>query len=235
MVAYVAPFSWASAGRVAPVPASSAFTRPPCVTTRSRCTPFPVAAIGAGGIGWAGSADGGSRLLHTRDGRVSWEAREAPFGVLPLAALQVVHTRDGSPPVLMAATYDPRLQVTQLWRTLDQGASWERGRQVPTAWPVEATGESPPLLTLGNLLFVERPDGSWAQMTIRGISGVRRVAGAGDTLFTLTTAGILRSRDRGLTWVRDDAGLPGDQVMDIAVADGDIYALLAGGTSGRDR
>ncbi len=184
--------------------------------------------FGSGGSGWAGSADG-SRLLHTRDGGSSWDMCEAPFGVLPLAALQVAQGRDERHPVLMAATYDPRLQMAQLWRTLDDGLSWERGVQVRTEWPIVATCHAPPLLALGTVLLVERTDGTWVQTGIRQDCHVRRVSGDDRVLLSLTTAGIFRSADGGQTWTGEDTGLPIDQIMDIAVAGGAVYVLLAGG------
>ena len=184
--------------------------------------------FGADGIGWAGSADG-SRLLRTGDGGASWEPHEAPFGVLPLAALQLAGKHGQLTPVLMAATYHPRLQMAQLWRTLDDGVNWQRGAQVRTGWPIVATWHAPPLLALGSSVFVERADGSWAQTSIGQGFGVRRVAGNEQMLLALTTGGLFRSDDQGSTWTRDDAGVPIEQAMDIAVAGDVLYLLLAGG------
>jgi photosystem II stability/assembly factor-like uncharacterized protein len=175
----------------------------------------------ADGHGWAGSADS-SRLLRTRDGGLSWEPLDPPFGVLPLAALQAV------PGALFAATYDPRRQTAQLWRSADDGASWERGAEVRTAWPIVATCDRPPLLALGGTIFFQRDGGSWRQST-PGSGGIRRVACQGDTLLILAEGGVYRSDDGGASWQRDDAGLPIPQVMDIALKDGNVYALLAGG------
>lgn len=172
------------------------------------------------GSGWAASSDS-TRLLRTRDGGRSWESLAAPFGVLPLAAL--LATADA----VIAATYDPRRQVAQLWRSTDDGTTWARGAEIATDWPIVATHHCPALLTLGSYAFAERAAGNWERVALGG--GVRRVVGRGRALLALTTVGLLRSMDGGTTWARDDAGLPIEQVMDIALDEGGLYALLAGG------
>jgi hypothetical protein len=178
--------------------------------------------FGVGGSGWAGSADG-SRLLRTHDGGTTWEACESPFGVLRLAALQA------TPGALLAVTYEPQLQLAQPWRSFDGGQVWERGAQVRTAWPIVATCATPALFALGDTVYAQRPDGDWGHSPIGASGVVRRIVGASDTLLALTTAGIYRSLDQGITWARWDEQLPIEQIMDLALADGRVYALLAGG------
>lgn len=174
------------------------------------------------GLGLAGSADG-ARLLQTTDGGERWREIASPFGMLPLAALQAF--RDS----FVAITYDPRLEVAQVWWSGDDGGSWERGLQAKTAWPVVAVLDDPPLLTLGGTALVQGPDGSWFRTTVTERGGVRRVVGNGSTLLALTSMGIRNSHDRGATWMPGDEGLPADQILDIALSGDMLYALLTDG------
>lgn len=172
------------------------------------------------GTGWAGNIDG-TYLFHSGDRGLSWQPLDSPFGVLPLVALQA------TPDLLMAATYDPQRQIAGLWRSED-GAGWTRGAAMHTPWPLVATQADPPALTLGDTLFMERLAGNWIHAMLPG-SGIRRIAAEGSTVLALTTAGIMRSDDLGLNWVRDDEDLPVAQIMDIAVENSTLYVLLAGG------
>ena len=173
------------------------------------------------GTGWAGSADA-SRLLRTGNAGRSWQPLESPFGVLPLAALQA--TADS----LFAATFDPRRQIAQLWRSDDDGSHWQRGAEVGTRWPIVATHSQPPLLTLGGTILVQTTEGAWEQVSLGG-AGVRRVLGDQSGLLALAEDGVFSSLDSGKTWSRDGTGLPLDQVIDLAQHNGELYALLAGG------
>ena len=79
--------------------------------------------FGAEGRGWAGvTPDGG--LLRTEDDGRTWKRLAAPFGVLPLVALQAL---SGS---LIAATYDERQHAVAIWRSEDAGGAMDarRGR-----------------------------------------------------------------------------------------------------------
>ena len=78
------------------------------------------------GAGWAGLTTDGA-LLRTGDSGQTWERLGAPFGVLPLVALQAIPGADASSPSLTAATYDGRQQAVALWRSDDGGAHWRRG------------------------------------------------------------------------------------------------------------
>ncbi len=179
--------------------------------------------FGPVGKGWAGSADG-RRLLRTLDAGATWDPIHPPFGVLPLAALQA------QPDALIAATFDPRQQLVQLWRSHDDGESWERGAGARTAWPIVATLGEPSALTVGGLMFIQTPDGGWKQSQIGDDGGrARRVVSDGEIILCLSTTGIHRSTDQGSTWIRNDEGLPVAQIMDIEVCDGMLYVLLSGG------
>ena len=83
-------------------------------------------------------------------------------------------------------------------------------------------------MTIGATITVQQPDGAWRQSTV-GQTGIRRVVSAGPTLLALTADGIWRSDNLGASWTRDDADLPVDQIVDIAIAGGILYVLLAGG------
>jgi photosystem II stability/assembly factor-like uncharacterized protein len=177
----------------------------------------------AEGRGWAGVTQDGA-LLRTEDDGRTWTRLAAPFGVLPLVALQA-HARPGS---LVAATYDDRQHAIALWRSLDSGVRWRRGADAFTPWPVVATWGSPPVVTVGNVIAVQQPDGMWHRTAV-GEMGIRRVVGSGALLVALVGDGLWRSDDHGAAWSRDDMGLPLAQIADIALAGKTFYALLGGG------
>ena len=180
------------------------------------------------GSGWAAvTAEDG--VLRIRPGSQQWETLPSPFGVLPLVALQAIPGSAGSSSAsLMAATYDAQQRAVTVWRSDDEGEHWRRGGDSDTAWPVVASCGSPPLLTIGNVVTVRLPDGTWRQTPV-GETGFRRVVTDGQRLVALAVDGVWRSEILGATWERDDAGLPVDQVMDIALEAGVLYVLLAGG------
>jgi photosystem II stability/assembly factor-like uncharacterized protein len=173
--------------------------------------------------GWAGvTPDGG--LLRTDDDGRTWARLAAPFGVLPLVALQA----QAPPGSLVAATYDERRQAVALWRSEDGGEHWRRGADASTSWPVVATWGSPPVVTVGNVIAVQQPDGLWHRTAV-GEMGIRRIVGSGTLLFAQAGDGLWRSDDCGASWSRDDMGLPLAQIADIALAGETFYALLASG------
>jgi photosystem II stability/assembly factor-like uncharacterized protein len=179
--------------------------------------------FGANGLGWAATVIG-NRLWHTPDGGSTWEPRETPFGMLRLVALQATAE------MLLAVTYNFQQQVAQPWRSFDGGQTWALGNPIKTVWPVVATFAEPPLFSIGHAIYVQQPDGNWQQLMVgpEG-SAVRRIVGNSQMLLALTTDGLYRSPDQGHNWVRAADELPVEQVIDIALAEGLLYALLAGG------
>lgn len=179
--------------------------------------------FGSAGLGWAASSDG-AQLWRTRDGGHTWQALDPPFGALPLAALQAM------PHGLIAATYDRRLQLAQLWLSTDDGATWRRGAEAKTNWPVVAACAEPLVITLGDQAFVHEFGGHWGQYPVGADrAGVRRIAAWGQSLFALTASRLLRSADGGLNWL-PEADVPmANEILDMAVADGVLYLLLSGG------
>lgn len=175
---------------------------------------------------WVASTDGTS-LLHSADEGATWQPLPAPFGVLPLVALQAVADR------LLAATYDPRQYRICLWYSTDDGKTWIRSMEVSTNWPVVATCTQPPALSIASILFFEHAAGKWQQVTVgHDGSPVRRVLGVQiaekNILLALTTTGILRSEDMGETWQQENAGLPVSPILDIAITGTTLFVLLAG-------
>ncbi len=177
--------------------------------------------------GWAGGGNAG--LLGTQDGGRTWDSLPAPFGVLPLVALQALPAWPGRATVLlMAATYDERRHAVTLWRSDDGGEHWVRGADSFTNWPLVATCDEPPAIAIGSTVTIQQADGSWQQAMV-GDEGLRRVVGRGRLVMALSGTGLWRSDDAGAIWERSDLELPIEEVLDIAL-DGDVlYVLLAGG------
>lgn len=180
----------------------------------------------ADGTGFAGSADG-VRLLRTRDFGITWENLYSPFGVLPLTALQIFGVPAGMPAMVMAATFDPRRSIAQLWRSVNDGEKWERGAEINVNWPLVSTLEQPPVFTIGGQALFWQPDSRWDARKVGDGSGIRRLVGNERVLFALTTGGIFRSDDLGQNW--ESIGEDLLQAIDIALDDSTFYILLAGG------
>ena len=176
---------------------------------------------------WVSGVDGAS-LLHSADGGEHWSPLDAPFGVLPLVALEAVAQR------LVAATYDPRQQQVCLWYSHDEGKSWIRSLEAATRWPIVATCKLPAAVGIGNILFLEQEAWRWQQVVVPGNgSAIRRVLGferdGPPGLLVLTTGGIQRSDDLGQTWQPEHDGLPLEQIVDLAYAGKTLSVLLTGG------
>lgn len=173
-----------------------------------------------------GYAAGGNYLLRTTDHGATWDALTAPFGVLRLVALQALAEPAGT---LVGISYDPRLHVAQIWHSSDAGEHWSRGAQMSTSFEQVSTLAAPPLFTLGGFVFMRNASGNWEQQRVGDGSGIRRIVGNTRILFALTTSGIYRSDDRGMTWQMLDSEIAVEQIVDIALVDDILYALVAGG------
>lgn len=173
---------------------------------------------------WAIAADN-KQLLQSADGGTDWQTLSAPFGVLPVVALQAASDR------LFAATYDPRLHRAQVWYSTDNGQNWIQSLEAQTSWPIVATCSFPAALSVGNVLFLEQSTGHWKQISVGGRGeAIRRILGIQLEkqllLFVLTTAGLQRSDDLGETWQYQDSGLAGEQILDIAGSGTTLTVLL---------
>jgi photosystem II stability/assembly factor-like uncharacterized protein len=175
---------------------------------------------------WVASADG-RRLWHSADAGVCWRALTPPFGVLPLAALQA------TPELLIAVTYDPRQYRVCLWSSADAGASWTRGLEAETGWPLVATCGRPLALGIGNMLLLDTPAG-WRRLPVgHGGGGIRRILaweqGRERRLFVLAGAGLFCSRDDGESWQAVHDELPWQRIVDVACSASRLVVLLSGG------
>lgn len=180
------------------------------------------------GRGWAGSVDG-QHLLTTTDNGQSWQALEAPFGILPLAALQA------APDIVFAATYDARQEVAHLWRSQHDGQRWRREAEARTSWSIVATCDRPPALTLGHLLFLQPPEQEeWQQVAVDG-TPIRRVIGNGVVLLVLTVDGLHLSDDFGQNWTTLTLPFAVDDIVDMALEEENLYLLLRGGRLKRNQ
>ncbi len=177
----------------------------------------------ADGRGWAAPARHGDALLHTTDGGATWESVPAPFGALPLTALQAVEGGG-----VLAATTDRRQGSVQLWASADDGTTWLREARAETPWPVVDSLGEPGLLSLGRALCVRDRNGEWSQWAELD-DGVRAVAGDRSGVVVLTPGGIWTVTDDGRPDARLDEGVAVDEVLDIEVADGILVALLTEG------
>jgi photosystem II stability/assembly factor-like uncharacterized protein len=186
-----------------------------------------IRAQGAGTQIWTASADG-TRLLRSADGGANWQQLPAPFGILPLVAMQAIADR------LLAATYDPRQYRVCLWYSTDGGENWVRSIEAGTGWPLVSSCPQPAAFSIGNVLFLEQAPGQWRQAVV-GSDGspVRRVLSFqqdGEPVFlALTTSGIQRSDDGGASWRPVSTDLPGEQMLDIALVGEALYVLLTAG------
>jgi len=179
--------------------------------------------FGAGDAGWAASADA-TRLFGTTDAGLTWHEMDTPpFARLALVALQAM------PDGLVAVTRPPRPGAIQVWHSSTGGETWERGVEATTRWPVACALAEPPLLTIGGAALAQGPDGAWQRAVITERGGIRRVAGGGDGVVCLSSAGLHRSRDRGHSWSIIDPGFPVNEAVDIALVNDTLTVLLTGG------
>ncbi len=116
---------------------------------------------------WAASGDG-TRLLRSDDEGVTWQSLRSPFGILPVVALEAMPQR------LVAATYDPRQYRVCIWSSTDDGETWERGVEAETQWPLVATCDDPPLMTISTVMLLQSASGQWNKVSVGNDSGMIR-------------------------------------------------------------
>jgi len=186
----------------------------------------------ANGWGWAGSASG-SQVLRTKNHGRTWEPIDAPFGSslpgAPVSGANPLVALQAAPELVIAATYNSRLEIAQLWYSQDDGETWKRGAQVKTSWAIIATSSHPPVFSLGGVLFILRPNSTWVRLNTLNRGGVLRLAGNNHILYALTAGGLVSSLDQGENWA-DVPDCPAvNEILNIAIEKDTLYLLLAGG------
>ncbi len=82
------------------------------------------------------------------------------------------HSRKG----LLLATYDPRQYHVCIWSSIDDGETWERNIEADTQWPLVATCDDPPLMSISNVILLQDATGQWNKVSIGSDSSmIRRV------------------------------------------------------------
>ncbi len=118
---------------------------------------------------WVVNGDG-TRLLRSDDKGTTWRSLRPPFGVLPVVALEAIPQR------LVAATYDPRQYRVCIWSSTDDGETWERSIEAETQWPLVATCDDPPLITISSVILLQNASGQWNKVSMSNEGGmIRRV------------------------------------------------------------
>jgi photosystem II stability/assembly factor-like uncharacterized protein len=178
------------------------------------------------GTAWMAAADG-SRLVVTRDRGDSWSSLPPPFGVLPVVALQARFALDVAP-LLLAATYDTTQQSAALWSSFDDGATWKRGSDASTTWPVVATLGDPLTVSIGSAIVLNGPDGVWMR-TYPGQGPVRRLTSSSAGLAALSIDGVWLKRPSDETWQPVPLPETADRVIDIELDGPNLFVLLTAG------
>jgi photosystem II stability/assembly factor-like uncharacterized protein len=173
------------------------------------------------GVGWAAPRHHGDHILRTTDGGTNWETVKAPFGALPLTALAPTETG------LIAARFDERHRVAELWRSSDEGETWQHALRAETAWPVIAILATPELVGLGRMLFGRDTTGRWTRRHAFD-GGIRAVTCGSFGATVLTSDGLWASTD-GVRWEPIDDAPPAPECLDVCASGGRLYALLTGG------
>ena len=197
---------------------------------------------------WAGTNDG--YLFVSRNGGASWEGLpRAPFtgesvmAIVPSPYLDEDHT-------LLVGTLADEGKKARMWRSLDDGRSWdlvyEVGTDVPwlalVALPVR--GRRPfdrAILAAGRSCVVstgERKD-TWKVVSIDEGASVLSLAvdGVLRAVYAGTSQGLYRSQDAGRTWEPVSGPLEGQPILDLQMdeADRSLLMLVPGGTLWRYR
>ncbi len=207
--------------------------------------PATVLAVDGGGQRvWAGTNDG--YLFVSRNGGASWEGLpRAPFTGESIMAVAPSPYLDEDHTILVGSLADEGKKA-RLWRSLDDGRSWdlvsEVGTEVPwlalVALPVR--GRRPydrAVLAAGRSCIVStggRRD-TWKTVSV-GEEGTSVLSLAVDgrtrTVYAGTNLGLYRSQDAGRTWQPVSGPLEKQAILDLQVDEAarSLLVLVPGGT-----
>lgn len=182
-------------------------------------------AFGVDGAGWAASRDG-ARILATTDGGVHWQVESPAWGAGMVLALAVVGD------TVLAATHDPSVAASDLWRRPASGV-WQHAVRVKSAQPAVALCSDPPAAAMGTSWLFHRGS-RWHRGSGPG-GTVRLLTGSGEWLAAVTDQTVALSHDAGVTW-RSLADVDPATVVSAVVTGGDrpdghqdIWALTTDG------
>jgi photosystem II stability/assembly factor-like uncharacterized protein len=198
---------------------------------------------------WAATADG--YLFVSRNGGISWEglprppfAGESVLSLVPSPFVDEDHT-------LLAGSLAQGNTKARLWRSLDDGRSWELVSEVSTEVPwlalvaLPVRGRRPydrAILGAGRLCIVStgQQKDTWKAVPIgeKGASVLSlAVDGISRTVYAGTNLGLYHSQDTGRTWHPVPGPLEGQPVLDLQMdeADRSLVILVPGGTLWRYR
>jgi photosystem II stability/assembly factor-like uncharacterized protein len=162
-------------------------------------------------------------ILTSPDGGVTWNNAWRDFWTANIA--DMITTPQGS---VFAASYNG------LYRS-SEGLVWEKTSFIDIPTSLAFTSQGWLLVGTRGGIHVSEDDGdSWrSSVPIAGTNRTFKVAVSGDDTWFAGAyeAGIARSSDRGLTWLRINAGLPSIIVYSLTMVDGNIlFAGLANTT-----
>ncbi|MGB3305583.1 MAG: hypothetical protein WBA63_05305 [Thermomicrobiales bacterium] len=180
--------------------------------------------IRADGAGWMATVDGTSVVI-TRDRGHTWSPLRPPFGVFPIIALQAPSEAGGSP--LLAVTFDVTRHSAILWRSFDDGETWERGSEASSSSPEISTLADPLAISLGNAIMLRDGDGRWIR-TQPGNGTIRRLAASASGLVALTHDGLWFKRPDEPAWWELPAPEGNGEIVDVSL-DGDALVILLTG------
>lgn len=198
---------------------------------------------------WAATADG--YLFVSRNGGISWEglprppfAGESVLSLVPSPFVDEDHT-------LLAGSLAQENTKARLWRSLDDGRSWDLVSEAPTEVPWLALVAPPvrgrrpydrAILGAGRSCIVStgQQRDTWKIVPIgdQGASVLSlAVDGLTRTVYAGTNLGLYHSQDTGRTWHPVSGPLEGQPILDLQVdeADRSLLMLVPGGTLWRYR